>query len=214
MALLSFPIQIIVLAFKSSHNEFFQYHPYIPANPAAACPANAEVIWWALAWWAAVAEASPADRWKAADQVSACCPSADAWACAAITAWAEAKVSAGYLVDPVWKWITNNDKFDFMNILQNKTLFLFNQYISPSIAESFKIPVEPNPSWLLDDESNEGLEEDPDKPLEACNESVDVGGRMVDSPLPGPIEDDFPPSKYDVSFWLFNDDLKSKFKID
>ena len=76
------------------------------------------------------------------------------------------------------------------------------------MLESFKMPEEHNPSWLFDDESKDGLEEDPDNPLEACNESEEVGGRTDDSPLPDPIEEAFPPRRYDVSFWLFKDGLK------
>ena len=53
---------------------------------------------------------------------------------------------------------------------------------------------------MLDDESNDGLEDDPDIALEACKESDEVGGRIKLSPLPDPIEADFPPSKYEVSF--------------
>ena len=63
----------------------------------------------------------------------------------------------------------------------------------------------------MDEASNDGLEEVPDKPLDPCKESVDVGGgRMEDSMLPDPIEEDFPPSRYeppDVSFGLDKDDL-------
>ena len=78
----------------------------------------------------------------------------------------------------------------------------------PSIVESFKIPDDPNPSWLLDDDSNDELEDDPDIALEACKESDEGGGRIEMSPPPDPIEAAFPSSKYEVSFWLFKDALK------
>ena len=94
------------------------------------------------------------------------------------------------------------------NIYSSKYIWSIKFTNLPSIVESFKIPDDPNPSWLLDDESNDGLEDDPDIALEACKESDEVGGRIKVSPLPDPIEADFPPSKYEVSFWLFIDDLE------
>ena len=85
--------------------------------------------------------------------------------------------------------------------INNSKCFRSNKIINlPSMVESFNIPDEPNPSWLLDDESNDGLEDDPDIALEACKESEEVGGRIKVSPLPDPIEEDFPPSKYEDSF--------------
>ena len=78
----------------------------------------------------------------------------------------------------------------------------------PSMAVSFKRPVEPIPSWLFDDDSKDGLEEDPDKPPAPWRDSVDVAGRIDGSTFPVVIEEVFPPSTYDPgASWLLRDDL-------
>ena len=82
------------------------------------------------------------------------------------------------------------------------------------MVDSFKMPEEPIPRWLFDEVSKDGLEEDPDKPLDPWRFSVEVGGRIGPSMFPEPIADALAPSKYapDVSFWVFSEDLKKNSK--